>query len=214
MRAAVDNDILFKGASYGILTELITAVCEVQADVGVLGSARFVLGKKISTSPLLLDRAAARASFSAFMGQARILEPTDEERGLAADFEFAAQEIGVSLDAGESQLCAISVNRLLSLLITGDKRAIQGLERLLDKDSRLLALSGKVACLEQVFMSAISQLGHERLRCAVCAEPDVDKALTICFSCRSNSASVESHVEGLQSYIADLRTLASRVLSM
>ena len=131
---------------------------------------------------------------------------------MAADFELAAQRVGASLDGGESQLCAIVVQRLLPLLVTGDKRAIAAIETILDADPRLMAMCGKVRCLEQVFAGSIARYGTAALRVAVCAEPQIDKALSICFSCRSQCVEEASIRDGLQSYINDLRQRAGRVL--
>jgi hypothetical protein len=213
MRAAIDNDILFKGACYGLLVDLVSTVCPANGAVGVLGSARFVLPKKIAGSALRRDHASVLQALFEFLGRATVLEPLGGEQDMAADLELAAQELGVSLDAGESQLCAIMVHRLLPLLFTGDKRAITALERLLDADPRLVPIAGKVMCLEQAFVLALARDGCDTWRRAVCAEPGVDKALTICFSCHSESVPEQSHRDGLQSYISALRCVAARVLA-
>jgi hypothetical protein len=213
MKAAIDNDILFKGACYGLLTDLVSIVCPAEEAVGVLGSARFVVPNKIERSTLKQKPASVLEALFEFLSRATVLEPVTREQEMAADLELTAQRLGLSLDTGESQLCAILVHRFLSLLFTGDKRAIAAIERLLDVDPRLIPICGKVMCLEQAFASALARDGSVLLRCAVCAEPDIDKALTICFSCHSESVTVQSHTEGLQSYINALRAVATRVLA-
>jgi hypothetical protein len=212
MNALIDNDVLFKGACYGLLEKLISIICPINA-TGVLGSARFVVPKKIEKANLNRDRGTALGILLAFLSQTETLEPADDEQRMAADFELAAQKLGVNLDGGESQLCAILVKRVLSSLLTGDKRAIAAIETLLDADSRLMPICGKVKCLEQVFVGSIVRHGCVTLRLAVCAEPEIDKALSICFSCKSQSVEDASILEGFQSYINDLRQCACRVLA-
>jgi hypothetical protein len=213
MKAAIDNDILFKGACYGLLSELIATACSATEGVGTLGSARFVVAKKIEKNKLLRNRTAALAVFFEFLNRSEALEPTQDEQNMAADLELVAQRLGINLDSGESQLCAMLVFRVFSLLLTGDKRAITAMEHLIDADNRLIALTGKVRCLEQLVYDALAKKNHVALRTAICGEPQVDKALAICFSCTSHSVVMASIVEGLQSYIKALRTEAIRVLS-
>jgi hypothetical protein len=213
MKAAIDNDILYKGACYGLLDELIATSCSKTEAPGVLGSARFVVPMKIEKGKLRRDSATALANFFEFLRRTEALEPTENEQNLAADLEFAAQKSGISLDSGESQLCSILVQRMLLLLLTGDKRAIAAIEKLLDDEPRLIPICGKVRCLEQLVSDALVIRGHATVRSAVCSEPDIDKALAICFSCTNESVLAESLLEGLQSYIRSLRTDASRVLS-
>lgn len=212
MKALVDNDVLFKGACYGLLHDLIRAVCPQGGEIGVLGSARYVVPKKIERTRLRQSPSNALRVLTGFLNQANLLEPLAAEQKMAADLELLAQRSGVSLDTGESQLCSVLICRLLPLLMTGDKRAIVAIEGLLDADARLRFIGGKVLCLEQAFLSAVSRNGINAVRSAVCAEPVVDKALTICFSCHNESVAPEDHVEGLQSYIEHLRLAAPRVL--
>jgi len=213
MKAAIDNDILFKGACYGLLSQLIGTTCSETEVVGVLGSARFVVGKKIEKSKLRRNRAAALAIFLEFLNQSEAMEPTPDEQDMAADLELTAQRLGINLDSGESQLCAMLVYRVLPLLLTGDKRAIKAMERLVNADNRLVAICGKVRCLEQLVLDALANWDNAAFRKAVCSEPEVDKALAICFSCTNQSIEVASVIEGLQSYIGSLRMESSRVLS-
>ena len=213
MKAAIDNDILFKGACYGLLSELISTTCSSTEVAGVLGSARFVVSKKIEKSKLRRNGAAALTNFTQFLSRTESLEPTGSEQNMAADLELAAQRIGINLDSGESQLCSILVHRVLPLLLTGDKRAIAAMEKLIDADARLRPICGKVRCLEQLVHDALANGEQGNFRRAVCAEPEIDKALAICFSCTNQSIEAASVIEGLHSYIRSLRMEASRVLS-
>jgi len=210
MNVAIDNDVLFKGACYGLLDRLLSGISSMAA---VLGSARFIIPKKLERTSLNGDRAKALETFLAFLSRSATLEPTDNEQGMAADLELAAQRLEVNLDAGESQLCAIMVRRAFGLLLTGDKRAIVAIERLLDAEPQLTPICGRVKCLEQVFVDAVAREGHVTLRVGVCGEAGIDKALAICFSCKSQAVDGPCVLEGLRSYINDLRRQAGRVLA-
>jgi hypothetical protein len=212
MKALIDNDILLKGACYGLLEHLLTGICASPDHVGTLGAARFVVSKRIERRPPKKGADAAIAALQGFLNRSSRVEPSPAEQDMASQFEFAALRLSLTLDAGESQLCAILVLRVIPFFLTGDKRAITVLEQLLDSDNRLLALCGKVRCLEQLVLDMLTMSADDSLRRSICAEPDVDQTLTICFSCHSAEAS-GSHSEGLKSYIADLRNQAARVLS-
>lgn len=109
--------------------------------------------------------------------------------------------------------CQGPVPGKIPVLLTGDKRAITAMERLLDTELRLHDLCGRVRCLEQAFLCVLDRKDSEALRSAVCTEPTVDKALTICFGCSSPTTQRETVLEGLASYIRALRTTAPRVLA-
>ncbi len=212
MDALIDNDVLFKGACYGFLRELISPVCSAN-QVGVLGAAWFVVSKKIGKTSLRKSTESVLSDLQNFMRSAETLEPTDAEQSMAAEFELAAQRVAVSLDTGESQLCAVLIARTLQSLITGDKRAIAAIDRLMENDARLLYLCGRVWCIEQLVLIMLSAGNGASLRDAICGEPSIDTTLTICFSCRSDSGDDANFRNGLESYIADLRSKAHRVLA-
>jgi len=212
MKAIADNDILLKGACYGFLPELFATVPG-DGCVGLLGAARFVVPKKIAQKSLNGDPAAAQARFLSFLGDNELLEPGSEEQELAAFLEKTAQDLALNLDTGESQLVAILVSRCLPSLLTGDKRAITSLEKLMDSDTRLAPVAGKVRCLEQLVKVLLANGNAQNVRGIICAEPSVDKTLSICFSCHGGEQHAATASEGLDSYIAALRSKAARVLA-
>lgn len=211
MKTLVDNDVLMKGACYGLLHDLILAVSPLNT-VGILGTARYVVPQRIRTSLMRGNHVDAAETFRRFVEQVTIIEPTEEEQQLAADLELAAQRLRLSLDSGESQLCAVLSIRLVPLLLTGDKRAITAMDKLLDDETRLSHLAGKIMCLEQLFVMFLGRAGNGDVRRTICAEPDIDKALSNCFSCYGDAASTGKYMDGLTSYIESLRRLAARVL--
>ena len=214
MTALVDNDVIFKGACYGLIGELLGPVCGEDQPVGVLGAAKFVVSKKVAKTAINKSRDTVLHNLEQFLRRALAIEPTEAERTIAAELELAALNSGVSLDAGESQLCAVLIERAIPWLLTGDKRAIRAIEQLLNSYGRLIAASGKVKCLEQLALAAIPDAAKaSSFREKVCAEAHIDRTLAICFSC--TLAGIKgNYATGLESYIGHLRKQAERVLSL
>ena len=210
---AVDNDLILKAVCYGITSDFWPGLCAT-IEVGVLGAARYVVSKRLDRAPLLRNRSDAQTGLANLLACVAELEPTDREISLAADFEVAAQREGLSLDAGESQLAAMVIERAVPILETGDKRAIRSIEQLLDRVAALHPIQGRVRCLEQIVRRVLDDADAiDRVAVAVCGEPGVDKTMSICFACSSGRPStLDQVVEGLASYIASLRADAPRVL--
>lgn len=214
MRILIDNDILIKGACYGLLPTFTTGGPGDTRKAGILGAARFVVPKAISGKQLKSRTITqAQQDFQSFLAENITVEPTSDEQALAAKLEAIAQALALNLDVGESQLLAVLIARLVPLLLTGDKRAIIAMERLLDTGPDLASIQGKIRCLEQIVWSLIEIGLQETIRKAICAEPAIDKALAICFSCTQVDATRETIGEGLRSYIRAIRSDARRVLS-
>lgn len=212
MMALVDNDILLKGACYRLLSQLVTVNRGVDR-VGYLGAARFVLSKKIRRANLRGDAVVVETELTDFLAGQDAIETTAEEQALAALLEATAQSLPVNLDTGESQLLAVLVLRAVPRLMSGDKRAIIAIERLLDAVEALAEATGKLTCLEQLVKYAVTMGDAALIQEAICKEPDVDRTLSVCFSCFSPERTIEMVVEGLDSYISDLRQRAPRALS-
>lgn len=213
MNACVDNDLMLKGAAYGLLREMLERFGSGPGAVGVVATARYVVRKRIERLGSSDIRARASAEFEVVLSRAEVLEPTESERAFAARLEVCAQESGLALDVGESQLCAIAVSRMVGTLLTGDKRAICAIESLLDTFQELQWLSGRVSCLEQAIDLLVERGDFEFVRGGICSSPDVDTALSICFQCRTGSSNLTQTISGLRSYINHLRATAGRVLS-
>lgn len=207
---AVDNDVLLKA----LRLDCVATFWPVPASIGVLGAARFVIrdrlrrGNLAEADPSIEDRAVAL--FDAVCG----LEPTSDELDLANGLEREAQRMALPLDAGESQLCAMVALRDVGLLTTGDKRAIESLEKIRGAALWLDKLAGRIRCLEQLVAAAVSdgsvfaELGQR-----VCGDPQADTTLSICFGCLGGSSPTASDVAlCLSSYINAVREAAPTLL--
>lgn len=201
MAGLVDTDIIFKTTIYRLVNEFFSCAPELTSELATLSATRFVVKQKIIQK---MDAQTAETSIKYLLSvidQFQMLEPTEEETSIAENFEYFAATENLNLDCGESQLCAILISRGYTRIFTGDKRAIKAIE-FLNKSSPVLgALENKVICFEQVIRAILDSVPLDRVRATICDNRDADKAMDICFCCRSESVSEQSVREGLGSYI-------------
>jgi hypothetical protein len=210
--AALDNDIVLKGACYDLFESMLAVVPAELSKVGYLGAAPFVIMSLLDRVDLSKRPEIVRDALLNFFKNAVVLEPTVDETKAAAEIEYAAQRKNLQLDVGESQLCVMAITRKIPWLVTGDKRAIRALEALLAEVHLISALTGRVICLEQLIIRAIKKFGGLEIRKCICAETKVDKTLAICFECDNAKVAHDVGETGLQSYITDLRKSANSLL--
>jgi hypothetical protein len=203
----LDNDVVLKAACYGLAPEALAATTSAGMAPGMLGVGRFVLSRRLERATNIVDRDQARASMETIIAGVEMLEPTDDELALAADLEAEASRLGLELDGGESQLLAIVATRDSHCLVTGDKRAILAMAAV-----AMALAAGRILCLEQLMARIVGTVGLDAVRQRVCAEPRVDRALTICFGCARDAVPHADVVEGLASYVAHLERAAPGVL--
>jgi hypothetical protein len=213
MKGLLDNDVLQKGLRYDLICPLLSTTELSTTEAGVLGSARFVLSDLIRRLQPPSESENVGRRLEEFLREAQIIEPTQQEVELSAALELLAQVHSQPLDTGESQLCAVLVSRNVPILLTGDKRAVVSLEVLLDHDSRLKPVTGRVRSLEQLVNRLLDVVEFSFIRGPICSRDGVDKALTICFACGSDDATKETVRAGLESYINDLKKSAPRILA-
>lgn len=211
--AFIDNDVLYKMAAYGLLLDWLQKNPLEIDRFQVLVAAKFMVQKKLQKKPPSRGAVVAIEEFAAAFAQVAAIEPSEAELRLAAQFEFAAQQADVELDAGESLLCAALLCRGADYIFTGDKRAIVALQQLLIENAVPPDLGKRFVCLEQIFAWLVQNFQADQVRSAVCGERKVDQALANCFSCGSATANVESWMEGLGSYIGSLQSKAPDMLT-
>jgi hypothetical protein len=180
--AAVDTDVLLKTSAYRLAAELVSTV-NVHGTPGALGLAHLIAGRQILRVRGLRDPDGARAALEALLATLEKLEPNEAEILMSAKLAGIAQIQGLPLDSGEAQLAAVVLSRRLPLMLTGDKRAIGALARLLDDEETRSGMVGRLACFEQAVAAICRRIGAEVVRERVCAEPDVDGAMRLACSC-------------------------------
>ncbi len=204
----LDNDVILKMCAYASAARLLQLTTLANQPPVILEVASFALRSQIQRSRSISDKEGAASQLALVLSTVHKVEPTDQEVGLAAELEEQAQQRALELDPGESQLVAVLLVRGSPLLITGDKRALNALASVAPKEA-----GGRMACLEQAMASAIAGEGNlAALRSAVCACPQIDRAVTNCFACSSESVTIEAVMEGLRSYVGALRAQAGRLL--
>jgi hypothetical protein len=209
---ALDNDIVAKCATYTLLCHIAAVSGISLSELGVLGTILFVIKiRHLETASV--GASAAYARLRKFVGTAELLEPTDEESRVAARLEEAALKIGVQLDVGESQLCAIVITRKMRMLCTGDKRAIQAIERLVDAMTEVAYLKERILPFEGLIKRMLARLGYLRLRKKICSSRGTDKALEICFQCHQEDGKEAEALAGLDSYLGAIAKDAPQVLT-
>lgn len=200
----IDNDVVKKLAIYGLFEGLAASARPADWRLIVLGAAPYVLSKAIEKSKTIRARNEALGRLKEALALCEVVEPRDEEIELAASLEDAAQRLGLPFDQGESLLIAALTYRVSAALITGDKRALAGAATLLTDHAELSTCSGRIACLEQVILAIIADGNGAAEAGQICQEPDVDRALSICFRCASSFDPAAAR-EGLASYVESVR---------
>lgn len=208
----LDNDVVLKISCYDLVSNFQEVITTGTRKLAALGLASFVLTKRLKKSKTLNDREGAMASLAAFLGHIDLLEPEYPEVALAAQYESYAQSIGAALDSGESLLLAMLISRSAELLLTGDKRAVIAVHQI----SLGFGLNGeadrRVACLEQAIRCLLTHLDTDSVANSICKEPSVDMALSICFRCVSKDYDTTAILDGLSSYIEELRRSSGDIL--
>ena len=199
----LDNDVVLKISAYQLLEETLLQFTIDGTAPAMLGVGRFVLRKKAKRSERFVNTNAVVASVADAIDRLQLVEPTNEEVELAAALEESAIEAGVALDTGEAQLLSVLIKRGSPIFATGDKRATEAITALAPPE-----ITGRLVCLEQIFLCLLKQVPFVDVRHKVCQEPKADKAIASCFSCASIASSgfdPASTREGLRSYIESLR---------
>tara|TARA_Y100001001_G_C7997929_1_gene305306 strand:+ start:452 stop:1093 length:642 start_codon:yes stop_codon:yes gene_type:complete len=193
LKLFIDNDVMLKLARYGFLEnllELFTAQTE-PVEVIVLDSARYKLLPRRNRHQLCGTEEVA-CQIECFLKKATVLS-----------FDLVDTELveilnaSPGIDAGEALLFAGAARFEHARVLTGDKRALDGLAAQGGPEVTE-SLGGKVIVMEAL-MQGFAKLDHNQVQNAVRANPGVDKALTNIFGV-SSPASLDSVHAGLESY--------------
>ncbi|MBN8815976.1 MAG: hypothetical protein J0J06_11065 [Sphingomonas sp.] len=207
-RVLLDNDVILKTASYALADETLAVTTVDEIPPAMLGVGRFVVRSRLARASNIADPARATAAFERMLTAMTLVEPDDAEMAAAADLEAEAIRRDLELDGGESQLLAMLANRACSLLVTGDKRAIAAMAIVAAAQA-----GSRVACLEQLIAHVVAVNGTAAVQPRICAEPNVDRAITSCFACSSPNPPGDADVlAGLASYTSHLNRSAPGVL--
>lgn len=199
LRLLVDNDALIKLAHWRLLDRLVTTFDASWPQIGVLASIAFRARKrdaKLFHSPDIADELASSLS------QAGNLELQDPEI-------FSRLQGIVGLDAGEVELIAACVAAPGSILVTGDKRALEALAQPELADIAI-HLAGRVICVEYLLIMMANSDRPAAIIDAIIPFREIDTAIRCVVS--SDGCSDENFHDGLNSYISDLRARTGALL--
>lgn len=206
----IDNDVLLKVCAYDLVDEFLELF--VGSRLLILPTAQYVVESVIKRTGRIKDKVRAADNVKRLVASASTIEPTADEIEAAAALEEQAHQGSFELDNGESILFVLLASQKAGVLLTGDKRAIAALEKVSPSLSDPSTVTERIAGLEQIISSLIQRRSPEEIAAKVCTEPDVDKAIAICFRCSSGNFDASSTSEGLTSYIGDLRRAAPTLL--
>ena len=155
----IDVDVVLKMCTFRFPDELVSATTLNGLPPAILGVASFTLRSRVKRSRSICDRSSVQTCLEKILPVLRLVEPLNEEVELAAELEEMALACDLEFDAGESQLLAILIKRNSPLLLTGDKRAIRAVAQIVP-----CQVKKRVACLEQLILGVISEIGHDHFR--------------------------------------------------
>ncbi|PUE21172.1 MULTISPECIES: hypothetical protein [unclassified Limnohabitans] len=188
-----DNDIVHKLACCDLLNSFLEWIGSPPAEVWVIPSIPFVLRKKLKNNPAALD------CLEAFLLKTQPIPKASIE--LLERYE--------QLDEGERQMLAVLVeDHRITRLVTGDKRALRQIARMVSGDLNLsLRLNQtRTDCLESVMLGLMDHFGYLVINDKASLGVDSDKVLKMTFG----PARSEAHArEVLSVYLEELKNQAS-----
>ena len=208
-RVLFDVDVAWKVCAYGATKSFIDATGAKHAPPAMLYVSPFVL-RSLAKRQRGIDFAPdLNAQVDDLISKVALVSPTAQEIAFAEDLEERAALLCLEFDVGESQLLSVLVHRNAALLLTGDKRAIRAMHVLGVAD-----IDGRIAALEQAVATMVLSDGLSPLRESVCANPRVDRAMTVCFVCSSPAADPDDVTTALASYVNSLRAETGNLLHL
>jgi hypothetical protein len=201
----LDNDITYKLVAFQLFDEAIATLQIDKNSLQVLPTAKFFFQrkqKKKGASPDEFLAVVIELVSSCVSVIADVNDTVTEELNQLRQVE--------GIDEGEAALIVATRSQTDFLLLSGDKRCMRGLARIPEQIYK--RLSGRVICLEQIILKLIEVKGFVFVRDRILPMVSCDKSLQICFGV-SSPATEENVIEGLNSYINDIRQQAPNLLA-
>jgi|TARA_R110000744_G_scaffold365644_3_gene474506 hypothetical protein len=193
-----DNDVILKLARYELLSECVDLFTQHNYVFRYLDALPFVAGVNAPSRAKKMGLVPAQVqSIEYFISQSSLVTISDEQA-----LNVIAQLRTPHLDGGELILTFGAQENKPSNLFTGDKRALEAVNRM--QCAGVLALGGcHVLVLEEAIRLLMICGNKEQVIARIQAHPLVDKAIDICFR---NTGSVDN---ALNSYIKSIRSQCS-----
>lgn len=179
VRLLVDNDVVVKLAQLDCYSDTLRAIGCPATEVGSLGFMLRYMGKASAESRLRLAKDPAAADRLALILPKIVeIEPTQDQKQLAAKILKQALLADLDLDPGEVGLMAVGVDLPGADLATGDKKALLSMPAVAKLEQRLLQLRERLICFEQLMGRLCHMFGIKRVRKAVTTFPTADTTLS------------------------------------
>ena len=215
-RILADVDLITKLICFKLSNLLMKSLLKDNQIIEALESTKYVVRKRVYKVFEKKDDQEIKSALENFLASCSYIEPSDDDLFLAAEIEKVSQLKNLTMDTGESILCAIAINRsagFLTYIATGDKRAIKSISQIKPTIEKINCLNGKFICLEQIIIGLMRGGNLIQIRKNICCAPNLDKTLSICFSCSGSNGQPEVEIiNGLNSYINDLDDKSDNIL--
>lgn len=195
MIVVVDNDVMQALASWDLLGDLPGIFNVEPADLRVLDTARFRYQVK-NPEKGRLKFGEAWDRIAAFLSTTPTVTTADAE-----DMEAAANV--VNFDDGELVLFSFASRTPDSIIITGDKRALEAVAKTATLQPMRERLAGRVVSLEQVLQRLFAKRGFEAVRDAVVTSSTTHMTARVVFGSGLLTTADSAHA-ALTSYFGQL----------
>ncbi|MEK6299076.1 MAG: hypothetical protein AABO41_00010 [Acidobacteriota bacterium] len=200
-----DNDVIFKLAACDLLDRALHVLGLFRDDVFVLNTIKYQLQKQRSRTKLEAKYGPEGVKRALeFVLSVHEIESEPDPNDLAT---LVAIE---DIDSGEAVIFATTTSSADSILLMGDKRALTALCSADSCSSICARLNGRIFCFEQV-ISLLCAADFDGAKANIVSALSCDIVLQIAFAGQLD-ATLEDVNDGLNSYIADLRSKTGELL--
>ena len=199
MLVFIDNDVVIKLAEYELLLCIQEIISNSGHNIQTLETLPYVAGMfnqdRVKHIPSNVKALEQIKTFLESTGIASITLPST--------FQLIASINDPHLDEGELTLLGCALESDTSAFCSGDKRAIQAANKLVEL--KILSLENCIIIiLEHTFKILLKAHNTEEVIRKVLGNPNVDKAIAICFR-GATLDTVDNVFAALESYIGDLK---------
>ncbi|OQY72392.1 MAG: hypothetical protein B6D44_10220 [Ignavibacteriales bacterium UTCHB2] len=202
MRLFLDNDIILKLSSIGMLQQIEQMFSAIPSSIYILGSAKYYIMNSSSLKKKY-SKETIKNALTAIENYSVIPDEFLDENKLV---ELSKIE---SIDSGEQILYSLNVPDGEYLILTGDKRSLQQLSKY--SPGICNSHTEKIVCLEKLFLKLLERFSFDDLSEKIITSDFCgDSVIKLCFS--QNQLTIDKVKEGLNSYYSSLKSETGTLL--